>query len=851
MPYDTVPGSTDPTTLDGGVYSPIPNDPAVLIESFVEANVAASAASAAAAAASAAAALASQGAANTSAIAAAASQSAAASSASSASASASAASTAATSAAGSASAAGTSATNAAASATAASNSASAAATSASNASSSASAASSSASAAAASAAAALTSENNAAASFVAMDQKYLGAKASNPAVNNQGGALAAGMLYFNTGSNELRMYTGSVWIGVPGVLSFNTRTGAVTLTSLDVTTALGFTPVDGSAYLLKAGGTMSGALLGAAGTVGAPGFAFSGDANNGWWAPAADTQAWSVAGVEAMRLNSSGNLVLGTATSISSLNLQLTVNRAVQGAIAVGHGDGSFNNRVAMFADSSTQLVGWDTSYSSVFSGYVWRVVGSEKMRIDSAGQVGIGTTPLHLFHLNAASGSTLIRLSDSTPRTLGFMGSGSGIISTASAADLGLRAEANLVFASGGNNERMRVDSSGNLLLGTTSSNGTRLKLDSGANPWFTFGASSAAASYGQYFRGGTTTIGGYIGFDGGALIGTGTGTGFAIRSEADLILMSAAAERLRIDSSGRVNVGGGTPQAWGPNRRVIELGTASDQSYIFGYNTVSLYSNVYFDGSNFRSSQAAVNAVYQISSNNHAWFSGTNGGVDGITTLTQNMTLDGNGQLGIGLTNPTSLLDVSKGGTPVVGRFRAAAGFAAGLQMAGNNNTAGTTSFDLQQDSAGNADIVQRNNARLSLYTNGTERMRITGAGVIQDAGGLELGWKLIPQNSKSAAYTVDLTDTAKHIFHPSADTTARTFTIPANGAIAFPIGTAITFINQNGAGVVTIAITTDTMRLAGAGTTGSRTLAANGIATAIKVTSTEWIISGTGLT
>jgi hypothetical protein len=38
---------------------------------------------------------------------------------------------------------------------------------------------------------------------------------------------------------------------------------------------------------------------------------------------------------------------------------------------------------------------------------------------------------------------------------------------------------------------------------------------------------------------------------------------------------------------------------------------------------------------------------------------------------------------------------------------------------------------------------------------------------------------------------------------------------------------------------------------MRLAGAGTTGSRTLAANGIATAIKLTSTEWIISGTGLT
>jgi len=106
-------------------------------------------------------------------------------------------------------------------------------------------------------------------------------------------------------------------------------------------------------------------------------------------------------------------------------------------------------------------------------------------------------------------------------------------------------------------------------------------------------------------------------------------------------------------------------------------------------------------------------------------------------------------------------------------------------------------------------------------------------------------------IVQNSQSAAYGLVLGDAQKHIFHPSADTTARVWTIPANASVAYPVGTAITFINQNGAGVITISITTDTMRLAGAGTTGSRTLAANGMATAVKVTTTEWIISGTGLT
>lgn len=125
---------------------------------------------------------------------------------------------------------------------------------------------------------------------------------------------------------------------------------------------------------------------------------------------------------------------------------------------------------------------------------------------------------------------------------------------------------------------------------------------------------------------------------------------------------------------------------------------------------------------------------------------------------------------------------------------------------------------------------------------------------SGNLQNAtadGTNRVGFRDIPQNSKSAAYTLVAADAGKHIFHPSADTTARIWTIPANASVAFPLGTAITFVNQNAAGTITIAITSDTMRLAGAGTTGSRTLAANGVATAVKVTSTEWIISGTGLT
>jgi hypothetical protein len=110
--------------------------------------------------------------------------------------------------------------------------------------------------------------------------------------------------------------------------------------------------------------------------------------------------------------------------------------------------------------------------------------------------------------------------------------------------------------------------------------------------------------------------------------------------------------------------------------------------------------------------------------------------------------------------------------------------------------------------------------------------------------------VGFRNIPINSQSAAYTTVLADSGKVIFHPSTDANARTFTIDSNANVAYALGTAITFINMTSQ-VVTIAITSDTMYLAGAGTTGSRSLAQYGMATAVKMTSTTWIISGNGLT
>jgi hypothetical protein len=136
----------------------------------------------------------------------------AASSATSATASATTATTQASNASTSASNASTSASNASTSATSATASASTATTQATNAATSASGASTSASNASTSASSASTSAANAAASYDSFDDRYLGAKSSDPTLDNDGNALLTGALYFNTVANEMRVYSGSAWL---------------------------------------------------------------------------------------------------------------------------------------------------------------------------------------------------------------------------------------------------------------------------------------------------------------------------------------------------------------------------------------------------------------------------------------------------------------------------------------------------------------------------------------------------------------------------------------------------------------------------------------------------------------
>lgn len=119
---------------------------------------------------------------------------------------------------------------------------------------SASSASTSASAASASASAASTSATSAAASYDSFDDRYLGSKTSNPTLDNDGNALLTGALYWNSVSNEIRVYTGSAWVTVSSG-SF------IPAGNIAATTVQGAIEELDNEKLAKTGGTLSAGLV--------------------------------------------------------------------------------------------------------------------------------------------------------------------------------------------------------------------------------------------------------------------------------------------------------------------------------------------------------------------------------------------------------------------------------------------------------------------------------------------------------------------------------------------------------------------------------------------------------------
>ena len=94
-------------------------------------------------------------------------------------------------------------------------------------------------AAAASQTAAATSATSAATSLDTFDDRFLGAKSSNPTVDNDGDALATGALYFNTSDNNMRVYNGSAWQAVGPTSTEQTNINTVAGIASNITTVAG------------------------------------------------------------------------------------------------------------------------------------------------------------------------------------------------------------------------------------------------------------------------------------------------------------------------------------------------------------------------------------------------------------------------------------------------------------------------------------------------------------------------------------------------------------------------------------------------------------------------------------
>jgi len=353
-----------------------------------------------------------------------------------------------------------------------------------------------------------------------------------------------------------------------------------------------------------------------------------------------------------------------------------------------------------------------------------------------------------------------------------------------------------------------------------------------------------------------GLTTSGGPITTSGtitlaGTLATTNGGTGLTSFTSGGVVYASstsalATGSGLVFDGT---NLGlGVTPSAWGTanSERALQLTGGSLWSYSsFG---LGLLNNAFFDSTGaykYRNNGFATHYFLSSSNGAHSWQIAASGTAGNTVSFTQAMTLDANGNLGIGTSSPTTF-----------------SGFKT-LELAnssGNAISLVTGTGVIAQTIASNTNSLvymgSRSNHALLLTTNDTERMRIASsgdvgigtntpaskldvAGIISDSNG---NVRKVPQSgsSKTSSYTLATTDVGEYIL------------LGASGAIVIPdatfaAGDVITIFN-NTASTATITCSITTAYIAGTFTDkATMTLAAAGVATVLFITSTLCVVSG----
>ena len=224
-----------------------------------------------------------------------------------------------------------------------------------------------------------------------------------------------------------------------------------------------------SSNVLKAGDTMTGALVHPLGAVGTPSITFTGDLNTGIWSPAADTVAASTAGSERLRIDASGNVGIGTSSPQTT----------IQAVGAIESRSANTYRGIRLEAqDTGVQVLKAHNYLGASYNSYLQfqTMVGTSvttAMTIDPQGRVGIGTaSPQQLLEISASV--PVIRLTDADgTNQYGEIQSNAGNVTISSRNDASNGA---IVFRGLAANETARIDSSGRLLVGTSSAGGTEL---------------------------------------------------------------------------------------------------------------------------------------------------------------------------------------------------------------------------------------------------------------------------------------------------------------------------------------------------------------------------------------